>query len=151
MILPTTSRALLLCAFGFALAAPEPASAFACTVDPQSVAFGAYDSVSGAAVDGVGYISLGCDSPTSIEIRLSTGASGSYDERIMSSGGPQMRYNLYTDSSRAAVWGDGAGGSGTVSATIGTSRDVTVYGRIAPNQNLPAGTYADVIVVTLTY
>ena len=129
----------------------ERAAAFGCTVNPQGVAFGTYDSVSGAAVDGVGYINLACDSPTSLEVRLSAGASGSYAARAMSASGAEMHYNLYSDVGRTAVWGDGVGGTATVSTTVSVEQDVTVYGRIAPGQNLPAGTYSDMIVVTVVY
>jgi spore coat protein U-like protein len=152
MMISEHARALRLAAgLCCGLGAADPAWALACTVNPQSVSFGDYDSVSGAAIDGVGYVNLSCDSPTNVEVALSTGSSGSYASRTMSSAGPEMRYNLYTDSGHTAVWGDGTGGSSTVAVNAGTSADVTVYGRIARDQNLPAGAYSDMIVITVTY
>jgi len=134
-----------------ALAMTEPAWAIACTVNPQGVSFGEYNSVTGASVDGVGYINLSCDSPANVDVSLSTGSSGTYSARTMSSTGSDMQYNLYTDSGRTAVWGDGTAGSSTVALSVTSSEDISVYGRIAPVQNLPAGSYSDVIVVTVTY
>lgn len=99
----------------------------------------------------MGHVILSCDSPTNVEVGLSTGSSGSHANRTMSSAGSEMRYNLYVDSGRTAVWGDGTGGSSTVAVNAGASENVTVYGRIAPDQNLPAGAYSDMIVVTVTY
>ncbi|HCI52412.1 MAG TPA: hypothetical protein DE312_03660 [Gallionella sp.] len=34
---------------------------------------------------------------------------------------------------------------------MGSIRNYTVYGRIPGNQAIPAGTYSDSIIVTLTY
>lgn len=127
-----------------------PAAAASCTVTPQSVNFGLYDSLSRAAVDGVGSVSVSCDSAVSFDISLGPGGSGTYASREMSGGQGDMRYNLYTSASRTTAWGDGSGGSTTVGGG-GTGGDFTVYGRIDAGQNLPAGTYVDTVVVTITY
>jgi spore coat protein U-like protein len=71
---------------------------------------------------------------------------GAYDPLSSS----PLTYNLYTDASRLISWGDGSGGSSTVSMT-GAAADIPVYGRMAARQNVPAGAYADTIVVTITY
>ena len=60
-----------------------------------------------------------------------------------------MNYNLYTDATRTAVWGDGVGAS-NVSAT-GTSVDLPIYGRIPARQTVPAKGYTDAITVTIDY
>ncbi|HEX6376217.1 MAG TPA: spore coat U domain-containing protein [Allosphingosinicella sp.] len=127
----------------------SPAAAASCNVNPSGVSFGAYDPLSSSPLDGVGNIAISCDASTSFAISLSTGA-GSYAERRMSSGGAALTYNLYTDASRLTPWGDGSGGSSTVSMT-GAAADIPVYGRMAAHQNVPAGAYADTIVVTITY
>lgn len=134
----------------FALAvAASPAQGAVCSVSPQSVNFGAYNPLSSSALDGVGNISVSCDAPTSFSISLGTGA-GSYASRILSSGANQLTYNLYTDSARLIVWGDGAGGTSIVSTTS-AGGDFSVYGRMPARQNVPAGAYSDTIVVTVTY
>jgi len=131
------------------LALSAPARAAVCSVSPQSVNFGNYDPLSASPLDGVGNVNVSCDAPTSFSISLGTGA-GSYASRVMTSGASQMIYNLYTDAGRLLIWGDGSASTSTVSANS-TGGDFTVYGRIPASQNLPASSYTDVIVVTITY
>ncbi len=134
-------------AAGILLTVAAPAAP-ACTASTQAVSFGAYNTLSSAALDGVGTVSVSCDVSTSFSAALSAG-SGTIDQRLMASGASQLGYNLYTDSARLFVWGDGVSRS-TVSAT-GTAVDLTVYGRIPAQQNVTAGTYTDTVVVTVTY
>jgi spore coat protein U-like protein len=68
----------------------------------------------------------------------------------MSTGSDQLNYNLFVDASRVVVWGDGSGGSSTVALTAAAA-DIPVYGRVPGGQNVPAGSYIDTIVVTVTY
>lgn len=137
---------LLACAAYFAVA--EQAAAATCSVNPQAVSFGSYDPLDTTERDGVGNINITCDAPVDFTVSLSAG-SGTYQERKMFSGASHLSYNLYTDASRAVVWGDGIS-AGDVSAS-GTSVDLPVYGRIAPRQNVPAETYSDVVIVTISY
>lgn len=128
----------------------SPAAAAAvCTVSPQGVNFGTYDRLSASPLDGVGNINVSCDAVTSFSIALGAGG-GSYASRSMTSGVDRMSYNLYTGAARLVVWGDGTGNTDTVSATS-TGGDFTVYGQVPAGQNLPASSYADMIVVTVTY
>ena len=146
---PPRVRAWLILLVLAASAQAAPAVAASCTVTPQNVSFGPYDSLSRAAVDGVGSVSVNCDSAVSFEISLDQGSSGTFASRAMTSGEAAMTYNLYTGASRTTVWGDGSGGSTTVGG--GGTGDITVYGRVDGGQNLPAGTYVDTVVVTVTY
>lgn len=132
-----------------ALGLAAPAWAVICSVTPQGVAFGAYDTLSAAATDGAGTINVSCDASTSFTVSLSTG-SGSYAQRLMTGGANQLGYNLYTDASRTTVWGDGLGSTSTVSAT-GGNVNLPVYGRIPAQQNVPANSYGDTITVTVSY
>jgi spore coat protein U-like protein len=113
------------------------------------VSFGSYDPLSFEPLDGVGNIAVRCDADTSFTISLSSG-SGSYAARQMTSGAHALEYNLFTDPSRLTVWGDGSAGSATLTASA-SSAEEAVYGRIAARQNVPTGTYTDVVVVTITY
>jgi len=70
--------------------------------------------------------------------------------RQMQSGAYSLTYNLYTDSLRSIIWGDGTSGTMLV-GTTGTSATYAVYGRIPAAQDLPAGSYNDSITVTLTF
>jgi spore coat protein U-like protein len=126
-----------------------PASALVCNVTAQGVAFGAYDTLNASATEGVGNVQVICLTPVSFTVSLDSG-SGSYAQRMMSGGAGQLGYNLYTDSSRTTVWGDGLGATSNVSAS-GILVDLPVYGRIPARQNVGAASYADSITVTVTY
>jgi len=74
----------------------------------------------------------------------------------MANGQARLNYNLYPNASRTIVWGDVSNGTATVSprgVRHGRNRhyDVTVYGGIPAAQNVAAGTYADVLFVTVIF
>ncbi len=135
-----------------------------CIVSATSVNFGAYNPFSPVPLDGVGEVRVGCkllgllplDLIVNYSVSLSAGSSGVFSGRQMVSAGNRLNYNLYTGASRISVWGNGSGGSSTVSdsyllSLIVTTRSYSIYGRIPPGQNLPAGAYTETIVVTVDY
>jgi spore coat protein U-like protein len=140
--------ALIACAAAVGLVA-APAAAASCNLSPQGVAFGGYDTLSASPHDGVGNIAVTCDAAASFTISISAG-SGTYPQRLMAGGAGALPYNLYTDATRTLVWGDGSGSTGTVSVTTSSS-DIPVYGRIRAGENVAAGSYADSLVVTVSY
>ncbi|MGQ0588201.1 MAG: Csu type fimbrial protein [Sphingosinicella sp.] len=152
----TESRWLLAAAMAAVLIVGTPADA--CTVSATGVMFGAYDPRATGPDDGTGAIDIACHpSDQSVNIALSTGSSGSFSARRMSSGAAQLDYNLYTGTSRTVVWGDGSGGTSTVTLTEGNVSggrrrfSADIFGRIPALQNVPAGSYVDTIVVTVTF
>lgn len=142
------------------LSAPAQALLETCTATALPVSFGAYDPVSGAAVDGTGQVTVLCTAVVSINvgysISLSSGGAGSYAPRHMSLLSNTLNYNLYTSAARNTVWGNGSGGTSTVSdsyalALLLVSRDYPVYARVFASQNVAAGAYTDSITVTINY
>jgi spore coat protein U-like protein len=151
---------------GAMVLAPQPArvacnplSACSCTVTATGVSFGSYDPLSQVDNGSTGTIRVVCTLILalggSFTIDLSTGASGSYTQRSLKKGASILAYNLFSDSAYSQIWGNGTGGSTRVSQSFTSllivDRTVTVYGRIPAGQNVPAGAYADTIVVTVTY
>lgn len=141
---------------GWALLTSDPIAA--CTVSATGVAFGAYDTLSPVPDDSAGDITAVCHpSVQSPEVALSAGLSGTYAPRTMSSGAATLGYNLYTSAAYNIVWGDGVGGTATVTLTGGTVQagqrtfNRAIYGRIPAGQAVPAGTYTDIIMVTVTF
>jgi len=66
----------------------------------------------------------------------------------------KMLYNLYTNASHTIVFGDGTGGTGTVTGTLswfGNPVAVSVYGLIPALQNVSAGFFADQVTVTIDF
>ncbi|HZZ92374.1 MAG TPA: spore coat U domain-containing protein [Usitatibacter sp.] len=126
-----------------------PSAAAQCNVGAQGVAFGTYDVFSSQGVDSTGNIAVTCDVSTPYAIAMSPG-QGTYALRSMASGTYRLGYNLFTDASRATVWGDGTGGSSTVSGSTAAA-NYTVFGRIPARQNAHVGAYADSVTITLTF
>ncbi len=134
-----------------------------CTVSTSPVAFGAHNLLLAANRDSTGNVRVSCGGVAGLSIPLTVaigaGTSGSSAARQMASGPRRLNYNVYTTSGYTTVWGDGSGATATVGASIllnllGTSPpiDLTVYGRIPGGQTSVApGSYADTLVVTLTY
>lgn len=145
-----------------ALVLPMPAQALleSCSVSAQPTAFGSYNPISGAALDTTGQITVTCTAVLSIAvsytITLSAGGSGSATARRMTGTSATLPYNVYTDSTRSTIWGNGSGGTGTVSdgyalALLLVSRNYSVYGRMPGGAIVPAGAYTDTLMVTVNY
>jgi spore coat protein U-like protein len=139
------------------------AFALQCNVSATGLSFGSYDVFSPHPSDTTGSINVTCNPPSqnpkapiAVTISLSPGSSGSFGQRQMyplSGGGGRLYYNLYTTASFSTIWGDGSGSSATLSNNV--SRDnpwnATIYGRIAPGQDAPVGSYSDVITVRIDW
>jgi len=133
-----------------ALALAAQSAAAVCSVGSPGLNFGAYDPRSGAPLDSAGTITVsGC--VAGYTITLGSGSSASYVLRKMTAGSYHMNYNLYIDAARNSVWGDGTGGTSTVSSTGAGPFNHTVYGRIEAGQNIGAGSYTDLLVVTVIF
>jgi spore coat protein U-like protein len=127
-----------------------------CWVTITSVNFGSYDIFSTTPTDSTGAVSVYCNQENLITASIGPSAtSGSFNPRQMrlSTGTDLMDYNLYRDTSRTQIWGDGTGGTFMVSGAVarkGTA-NYTVYGRIPAGQDISAGLYMETLTVTLTW
>ncbi|MDX2463819.1 MAG: spore coat U domain-containing protein [Porticoccus sp.] len=133
-----------------------------CSVSATGVSFGSYTYTTPSPADTAGNIEVSCtligifSLLVSYDISLSTGNSGSYSPRSLVFGANNLSYNLYTNAARTNIWGDGSASTSSVSdgyllGLFTVVRNYTVYGRLPAAQNKPAGSYADTIVVTITY
>ena len=81
--------------------------------------------------------------------------SGGFDPRMMghSIGSDFLLYNLYRDTARTEIWGNGSGNTFTYLRNVNRNkpRAETVYGRIPPLQNVSAGSYTDTLTVTINW
>jgi len=126
------------------------AQALVCTVSTTGVVFGAYSFFTPWPRLSTGSVSIGCDAVAAYSIAMNGGYTGTF-ARLMTSGANRLTYNLYTDATRTVVWGDGTGGSMRVSSSGTTGATHTVYGRIPALQNVPAGSYSDLLIVTVEF
>ena len=148
--------------------AAGPAQAKSCAVVATPLAFGPYTSPNGPRVDSAATVQVSCTPTylllactTSYTVSLSAGSVGTPGARAMAAGAGRLRYDLFRDAARSQPWGDGGGGGSTVGGTITSgllgllcapgTRSHTVYGRIPASQNVPAGSYQDQVVLTITY
>jgi spore coat protein U-like protein len=127
-----------------------------CSLGGAAASFGNYDSLSLVPLDTIGSLVFQCSQRDhNVLITLSRGFGSSFSSRRMVNGSDQLLYNLYRDSGRTIVWGDGSGGSQAYQNNNPqpNNRDITVpiFGRIPPGQNAKVGNYSDTITVTLTY
>jgi spore coat protein U-like protein len=121
----------------------------ACGLGGGTMAFGNYLSGQTSALDVTGQISYAnCNGTLTFE--LDAGQSGDVNNRVMLSGTNQLKYQLYRTSARNAIWGLGTNAHG-LQLLQPLSGTVPVYGRIAGGQTVPAGTYSDVVNITLTF
>jgi spore coat protein U-like protein len=127
-----------------------------CTISTAALAFGSYDPVVAHAstnLDGTGTVIVACTKGATATIGLGLGsnASGSV-RRMKDSGTNYITYELYQDSGRSTVWGT-AGGAllSPGAAPSKVARNFTVYGRVASDQDVPAGTYNDTVVATVNF
>lgn len=146
------------------------AQAQTCSVAATPLAFGAYTSPGGARADSQATVTVNCTPAylllacsASYTLSLSAGGNSASGTRRMAAGSGRLGYGLYSDASRLSPWGDGGATGPTVGGTISTSllnlsllclpgsKTHTVYGRIPAGQNVPAGAYADTVVLTITY
>jgi spore coat protein U-like protein len=134
---------------------PSAADGTSCTIASTGVNFGVYNPVSGADALSNGLVVVFCSASTAIKVTLSRGGGKSYLPRSLQNGKVRLSYNLYLDAATSTVWGDGTGGTQAYTDPHppgGQIVTLPVYGRI-PAAQLQAtnGSYADTVVVTLTF
>jgi spore coat protein U-like protein len=124
-----------------------------CSVSAATLAFGTYDTISGAAVDQATPIEFTCSNGTTYSVSLGNGLhydSTALTRRMNHSGAglaadDYLTYKLYEGTGTTTPW-DGMSGSST-----GASQSVNVTGQIDAGQTTSkAGTYADTVVITVT-
>ncbi|HZH04355.1 MAG TPA: spore coat U domain-containing protein [Myxococcaceae bacterium] len=133
-----------------------------CSISAAALSFGSYDPFGLNAttdLDASSTIDVVCSKNSSVSIGINAGQSpgggSSVDApvRQLANGTELLRYDLFTDSSRTAVWGD-IGGTRTqayTSASKNTVTTLTVFGRVPRNQDVSDGAYTDQITATVLF
>lgn len=124
-----------------------------CAITALPLAFGSYDAAGSSAVDATTTVTVVCTVGTPYNVGLNAGGTSgaTVATRKLASGLNRLNYTLYQDTNRTTVWGNTVG-TDTVSGTYALAQSpITVYGRIASGQVVPAGTYTDTVTVTITY
>ena len=121
-----------------------------CKILVTNLAFGAYDPMMQHAsepLDGTASLSVLCTKDLRASVLIDDDGSGA---RKMRSPESQISYALFSDSARTRVWGTGANAV-QVTGTGSTPREMTVYGRVAASQVVPAGSYTDAVTARVDF
>ncbi|MCX7125040.1 MAG: spore coat U domain-containing protein [Gammaproteobacteria bacterium] len=132
-----------------------------CTIGTTTgLSFGNYSPIVSDNTDSTGTVTVNCSVTSGVynvsyAINLSEG-SGTFTNRTLKYDNKKLNYNLYTSGTMSTVWGDGSDGSSNVTDSYTSSgktgsRNYTVYGRIPGQQAVPAGSYSDVVTVTVEF
>jgi spore coat protein U-like protein len=164
-ILAPLAAGVLLALAGAAQAATKTASFTVsasvgknCVISAGNLALGEF--IGDNDLEAESTITVRCTDGTDFDIALNAGVTGNYGGRRMEGPGDDyLVYNLYTDDTYAAVWGDTTGDTEVVSGegegmAAGNAVTRTVYGRLLASDNLgpvEEGAYSDTIVATITY
>lgn len=158
--LPTTMLCALALAVLLVAAAVRPALAQSCNTSATPMTFGSYNPITSATTDTTATINVTCSTTVGLlvnyTIQLYAGGGGSFAARSMAGGTPRLGYQIYNDSGRSQVWGDGTAGTTYVSdgflLTVGGSnKNYTAYGRLPAHEQSPPGAYTDAVTVLLSY
>lgn len=124
-----------------------------CNVDADDLLFGDYDPVSNTPLDGATTIDVTCTNGTTYTVAIDEGlgSGASVGSRRMTNGANVLVYSLYRNGGRTNVWGETPGVDTVAGTGTGLTQTLDVYGRVPINQTAPAGPYADVVTVTVTY
>ncbi len=121
-----------------------------CEASVSLVDFGQLDLEKGGRVSGE--VIVVCSEPGRFSVALSAG-NGSYRLRKMAgTDGHELTYNLFVDSARQRVWGDGvSAGTLTIRGETDGRRPavIPVYGLVPPRQSVLTGAYSDNLLVTV--
>jgi spore coat protein U-like protein len=125
-----------------------------CAVVALPMAFGTLNQLGGTASDSQTNVTVTCTPGVSYNVGLDMGANAMGGVRRMAAalGGEAVPYALYTNASRTTAWGNTVG-TNTVAGTASLlPSTLTVYGRVGGDAGLvPAGVYADLVTVTVTF
>jgi spore coat protein U-like protein len=151
-----TTRLLTMLMAATAVLVVGAAAEAACTISTTAVNFGTYNVFAGSPDDGAGQITYRCTAsqPPLVTIQLDKGGAPSFSPRQMRRGTETLNYNLYLDSTRSTIWGDGTGGSQTYTRAnppLGQNINLSVYGRIPASQDVSAGAYSATVTATIFF
>lgn len=115
--------------------------------------FGSVAGIINANHDQSSGITFTCTGRTAWNVSLNDGQNVSGSTRRMRLGatGSYVTYELYRDPARTQRWGVTTGSDTVAGTGTGSAQNLTVYGRVPAPQTVPAGSYNDVVTITVTY
>lgn len=123
-----------------------------CSINTGNLNFGIYNLVQSGDNLSSTTVNVTCFPNILYSVYLTSGNSNNFSDREMLGGyqnTDKLHYNLYTNSNRTTIWGDGTSGTSYLAGLI--INISTVFGKIPQLQNLSAGNYNDNITVQIMY
>lgn len=132
-----------------------------CSLNGAVLTFAPYDVLSASPTDSIGSVDLQCtnlhasaSSGVTVAVALSAGANGSTQDRRMAGNGSLLRYGIYRDGARTAIWGQGMDAvqqsSGPLASNETKMLHFNLFARIPAQQDVRAGLYQDQLILTIT-
>lgn len=152
-------RTLAFVAALLVMTAALPAHAARCSIPrAQPLRFGAYEPRNLQGLSMTTNVMVQCSQVQPgdvVSVQIDRGAGGSgWNRRMRGPGGATLSFQLYLDPQLTQIWGDGTGGTSVwrpTAALKNGAQKVNVYGHIPAGQYVPAGAYADTLVVTVVF
>jgi len=127
-----------------------------CRLTTRGLDFGSYEDGSPAAVLTTATMDLACRGLGSAGTHAIVTAGPSsvtsvYQDRRLANGQSYLQYQVYINSQRTIVWGDGTSDTQPVLVPLSsTNASFTVYGGIFQGQSGEVGRYSDTLLITVT-
>jgi spore coat protein U-like protein len=144
-----------LATLAMSLAACAAQAAITCTPTTNTISFGTYNPLSASVLDGTGTFVIACTdsagnkNQTTTVNYVVTLSGQALRQMAPPAGTDRLNYNVYTDTLRSTVWGDGTGGSAVISGSVAvpgrgtaSTAPITYYGRIVAGQDVSAASPA---------
>jgi spore coat protein U-like protein len=132
-----------------------------CIISSSNIAFGNYDPTVATAITAQGAVTAKCTLGDVVSVGLNqglnpgTGSSATVPVRQMINGASLLPYHIYTTSGGTTEWGTGAVGTiepaAQTSVSVLTPLTFVTYGSLPAGTNVPAGSYSDTVIATVTY
>jgi spore coat protein U-like protein len=137
------------------------AAGVSCIVNSLALVFPIYDASDPSPTNSMGSVDVQCTNfdanPTTgvgVSVGISAGSNGSVSDRKFAGSGGLLSYGVYQDAARTINWGQGMDAvqqsSGAMTAGQSKILHYTLFGSIPAHQNVPAGIYQDLLVLTIT-
>jgi spore coat protein U-like protein len=132
-----------------------------CSVAATGVAFGEYQPRDRGRVESSGRVTVSCSGipgeRVTYSLSLLNTSSSVQGGRALLRQGHSLRYQLFLDTARTQLWGDGTSATSVIKDTItipkvNWSQDYFVYGRMMGEQSdAVEGSYVDRLIITLMW
>jgi spore coat protein U-like protein len=112
------------------------------------------DANATAPLGGSVAVTVRCTKGANVTIGIDTGAHAGAvagSTRAMQFGTNYLGYDFYKDSTYTALWTNAGAGLYSFVSASNNPATVSAYGRVPGNQDVPAGTYTDTVVVWINY